>query len=99
MMLLPLSHEFDWDVENADTLYDALNTDYMKLHNEVLALEKSLDEVEDTMAHPMGLAVDEMVTKNMNGKCSECIQCGACADVCPKGVIRYSLKNMTADKK
>lgn len=50
-------------------------------------------------ACPMGLAVDEMVTKNMNGKCSECIQCGACADVCPKGVIRYSFKNMTADKK
>ena len=46
-----LIDEFDWDVENADTLYDALNTDYMKLHNEVLALEKSLDEVEDTMAH------------------------------------------------
>ena len=50
-------------------------------------------------ACPMGLAVDEMVTKNMNGKCSECIQCGACADVCSKGVIRYSFKNMTADKK
>jgi site-specific DNA recombinase len=41
--------EFDWDVENADTLYDALNNDYVRLHNEVLALEKSLEEVNDTI--------------------------------------------------
>lgn len=41
--------EFDWDVENADTLYDALNEDYVRLHNEVLALEKSLEEVQGTI--------------------------------------------------
>jgi hypothetical protein len=41
--------EFDWDVENADTLYDALNEDYVRLHNEVLALEKSLGEVQETI--------------------------------------------------
>lgn len=44
-------------------------------------------------ACPMGLAVDEMVSKNMNGTCSECIQCGACVDVCPKEAIKYSFKN------
>lgn len=44
-----LIDEFDWDVENADILYDALNTDYMKLHNEVLALESSLSDVKATI--------------------------------------------------
>lgn len=34
---------------NADTLYDALNIDYMKLHNEVLALESSLSDVKATI--------------------------------------------------
>lgn len=36
---------FDWDVKNADSLYDSLNNDYVKLHNEVQALEESLEEV------------------------------------------------------
>ena len=41
---------FDWDVENADTLYDALNADYVRLQNEVLTLEKSLEEVKATLS-------------------------------------------------
>ncbi len=41
--------DFDWDVENADSLYDTLNEDYVRLHNEVLALEKSLEEVDNTI--------------------------------------------------
>ena len=44
-----LIDEFNWEVENADTLYDALNDDYMKLRNEVISLENSLREVEDTI--------------------------------------------------
>ena len=36
---------FDWDVKNADSLYDSLNNDYVRLHNEVQALEESLEEV------------------------------------------------------
>ena len=36
---------FDWDVKNADSLYDSLNNDYIRLHNEVQALEESLEEV------------------------------------------------------
>ena len=36
---------FDWDVKNADSLYDSLNNDYLRLHNEVQALEESLEEV------------------------------------------------------
>ena len=41
---------FDWDVENSDTLYDVLNSDYVKLNNEIIALEKSLEEVKETVA-------------------------------------------------
>ena len=40
---------FDWDVKNADSLFDALNEDYIRLHDEVKALEKSLAEVEATI--------------------------------------------------
>lgn len=36
---------FDWDVKNADSLYDSLNNDYVRHHNEVKALEESLEEV------------------------------------------------------
>jgi hypothetical protein len=36
---------FDWDVKNADSRYDSLNNDYVKLHNEIQALEESLEEV------------------------------------------------------
>lgn len=38
---------FDWDVKNADTLYDALNGDYVRLHDEVQTLEQSLEEVKE----------------------------------------------------
>ena len=38
--------DFDWDVKNADSLFDALNEDYIRLHDEVQALEESLSEVE-----------------------------------------------------
>ena len=38
---------FDWDVKNADSLFDALNEDYIRLHDEVQALEGSLAEVEE----------------------------------------------------
>lgn len=41
---------------------------------------------------PMSLDVMGMVEK---GKCdnTECIQCGACVDVCPKEALKYSMKN------
>ena len=44
-----LIDEFNWEVENADTLYDALNDDYMKLRNEIISLENSLGEIEDAI--------------------------------------------------
>ena len=37
---------FDWDVSNADALYDTLNEDYTRIQNEVLLLEKSREEAE-----------------------------------------------------
>jgi len=40
-------------------------------------------------ACPMGLNVSEMVKNNQNFKCTECIQCGACVDGCPKKVLHY----------
>ena len=40
---------FDWDTENADSLYDALNADYIRLHNEVQALENSLEDIKETI--------------------------------------------------
>ena len=45
---------FDWDVENADTLYDALNADYIRLQGDVLTLEKSLEEVNNTLENIRG---------------------------------------------
>lgn len=36
----------------------------------------------------MSLDVEGMVSKG-NTDHSECINCGTCIDVCPKGVIRY----------
>lgn len=37
---------FDWAVKNADSLYDSLNEDYLRLHDEVKVLVGSLEEVE-----------------------------------------------------
>ena len=41
--------DFDWDMVNADAVYDALNEDYTRLSSEVVSLEKSLQEVEETL--------------------------------------------------
>jgi len=41
--------DFDWDVENADDLYEYMNADYVRLHNEVVALENSRKEVQSTI--------------------------------------------------
>ena len=37
---------FDWNEKNADSFYDSHNEDYVRLHDEVQALEESLEEVE-----------------------------------------------------
>lgn len=37
----------------------------------------------------MGLNVKEMVSEGKNANCTECIQCGACIDACPKKVLKY----------
>lgn len=41
---------------------------------------------------PMGLDVEKMVKQGKNSSCSECIQCGACIDKCPKKTLKYSMK-------
>lgn len=41
---------------------------------------------------PMGLEVENMVRTGRNSSCTECIQCGACVDECPKQVLSYNLK-------
>ena len=38
----------------------------------------------------MGLDVKKMVAEGINSRCTECIQCGACVDECPKSVLKYS---------
>ncbi len=43
-------------------------------------------------ACPMGLDVKQMVEEEKNHKCSECIQCGACVDECPKKVLEYAFR-------
>ena len=42
-------------------------------------------------ACPMGLDVAAMVAAGTNGNCTECIQCGACVDECPKDVLKYQM--------
>jgi len=37
----------------------------------------------------MGLDVEAMVKAGTNHKCTECINCGACVDNCPKKVLKY----------
>ena len=44
-----LIDDFDWNVDNADSVYDALSKDYLKLQNEIASLEKSLGEVKATL--------------------------------------------------
>ena len=41
---------------------------------------------------PMGLDVEKMVAEGTGSKCAECIQCGACVDICSKKAIKYSFK-------
>lgn len=41
---------------------------------------------------PMGLDVNQMVLKEENHRCSECIQCGACVDECPKKALKYAMR-------
>lgn len=43
-------------------------------------------------ACPMGLKVNEYVKEMGEIKCTDCIACGACADVCPNKVLYYSMK-------
>lgn len=38
---------------------------------------------------PMGLDVSEMIKENKSKRCTECIQCGACVDECPKKAVKY----------
>lgn len=45
-------------------------------------------------ACPMGLDVCDMVAKEKNSKCSECIQCGACVDTCQGKAIDYSFSRI-----
>jgi polyferredoxin len=40
----------------------------------------------------MGLDVKSMTSEGKNEKCTECIQCGACIDACPKNVLKYKLR-------
>ncbi|MDD6038694.1 MAG: 4Fe-4S dicluster domain-containing protein [bacterium] len=40
-------------------------------------------------ACPMGLDVQSMVQAETTHKCTECIQCGACVDTCPKQAVNY----------
>lgn len=40
-------------------------------------------------ACPMGLDVKSMVENGVNSTCTECIQCGACVDECPKTALKY----------
>ena len=35
--------------------------------------------------------VKKMVAEGKNAGCAECINCGACADACPKDVLGYKL--------
>lgn len=42
-------------------------------------------------ACPMGLDVTKMVNEGTNSKCTECIQCGACVDNCPKKALKYKV--------
>lgn len=44
------------------------------------------------LACPMGLKVEQMVKEHNNCRCSDCIQCGACVDSCPKKVLSYAWK-------
>lgn len=37
----------------------------------------------------MGLDVRQMVADSSVLKCTECIQCGACVDGCPKNALSY----------
>ena len=55
-----LIDDFDWDAENADSIYEALNGDYVKLQNEVASLEKSLSGFEETIAE----IKNEQITKD-----------------------------------
>lgn len=41
--------DFDWNVDNADAVYDALSKDYLKLQNEIASLERSLGEAKDAL--------------------------------------------------
>ena len=40
---------------------------------------------------PLGLDVKQMTASGTHGVCTECIQCGACVDECPKKVLKYKM--------
>ena len=40
---------------------------------------------------PMGLNVQKMIAEDRHAKCTECIQCGACVDVCHQKALKYRL--------
>ena len=42
-------------------------------------------------ACPMGLDVKKMVSEGKNAKCTECVQCGAYIDTCPKKALKYKM--------
>ncbi len=54
--------------------------------------EKCVSCRQCTNVCPMGLEVEEMVTKQGSCVSTECIQCGMCVDNCPKKVLRYAMK-------
>lgn len=54
--------DFDWDTDNADSVYDALNEDYIKLQNEIAVLGKSLNEIEATIE---GIKKEQITKDNL----------------------------------
>ncbi len=59
------------------------------LHLEVLPENDCIRCKKCTIACPMSLNVEEMVTDNQMQN-PECILCGSCVDICPKNNIRFA---------
>lgn len=54
--------------------------------------EKCISCKQCSQVCPMGLDVEQMVQEKGNCCSTECIQCGACIEKCPKEVLHYSMK-------